>query len=114
MLNSRERPVLKNFVVYRFWRFIHNVVAHPAIEFLPKELGDELHNKTAKKMEIADIAMWGTIEEGKERDDSLMAFASGMAHQLQEYADKELLSRIHKKGTEIRARVDKVRGVAEA
>lgn len=33
----------------RFWRFIHNVVAHPLMEVLPEKMGDRLHDWTADK-----------------------------------------------------------------
>ena len=33
----------------RFWRVIHNVVAHPLMEVLPDRLGDWLHDMTAAK-----------------------------------------------------------------
>jgi len=32
----------------RFWRFVHNVVAHPLMEIIPEKMGDDLHDWTAK------------------------------------------------------------------
>ena len=34
--------------INRFWRFIHNVVAHPLMEVLPVRLGNRLHEQTAR------------------------------------------------------------------
>ena len=33
----------------RVWRFLHNVVAHPLMEFLPERWGDWLHDETARR-----------------------------------------------------------------
>ena len=35
---------------YRFWRFVHNVIAHPCMEFLPERFGAYLHDVTAKRV----------------------------------------------------------------
>ena len=32
----------------RFWRFVHNVIAHPLMEVLPARAGDWLHDTTAR------------------------------------------------------------------
>lgn len=31
----------------KFWRFIHNAVVHPMLEFLPEFWGDFIHDETA-------------------------------------------------------------------
>ncbi len=33
----------------RFWRFVHNALIHPLMEFLPERLGTWLHDDTAKR-----------------------------------------------------------------
>jgi len=33
----------------RFWRFIHNVVAHPLMEVLPESIGNWLHDETGRR-----------------------------------------------------------------
>jgi hypothetical protein len=33
----------------RLWMFVHNVVAHPLMEVLPRRWGDAFHDWTAKK-----------------------------------------------------------------
>lgn len=33
----------------RLWRFLHNVVAHPLMEFLPERMGDWFHDETARR-----------------------------------------------------------------
>lgn len=50
-----EREMLNidaKYLQHRFWRFVHNVVAHPLMEVLPKSIGDRLHDETAKRMNI--------------------------------------------------------------
>lgn len=32
----------------RWWRFVHNALVHPALEFLPEHIGDWVHDATAK------------------------------------------------------------------
>ena len=37
----------------RFWRFVHNAIAHPLMEVLPERWGTWLHDTTAEKAFIA-------------------------------------------------------------
>lgn len=39
-----------------FWRFVHNVIAHPLMEILPESAGDWLHDETARRAWIAQDA----------------------------------------------------------
>mgnify|MGYP001600114172 CR=1 FL=1 len=33
----------------RFWRLVHNLIAHPLMEILPEQWGDRLHDWTAAR-----------------------------------------------------------------
>jgi len=35
----------------RLWRFVHNCIAHPAMEFLPERAGTAFHDWTAEMMD---------------------------------------------------------------
>lgn len=36
-------------VTRRFWRFVHNVIAHPLMEVLPERVGTWFHDETARR-----------------------------------------------------------------
>lgn len=39
------------YLRYRFWRFVHNVIAHPLMEITPSAVGGTFHDYTARKMQ---------------------------------------------------------------
>ncbi len=49
-LFSMIRHLWANRVRERFWRVVHNVVAHPLIEILPERYGTAFHDWTADRM----------------------------------------------------------------
>jgi hypothetical protein len=40
---------MRNSLTRRFWQFVHNVIAHPLLEFLPRGAGSAFHDWTGGK-----------------------------------------------------------------